>query len=62
MIRIVYETGDEWAESKHVVGYDETTDYWLLAPDGEKSDLRRRIPGHRVYFVESDDEAHVNTW
>jgi hypothetical protein len=62
MIRIVYETGEEWTESKHVVAYDETTDYWVLAPEGEESDLRRRIPGHRVYFVESDDPSHISTW
>lgn len=62
MIRIGYETHDDYAESKHVIGYDETTDYWILAPEGEDADLRRRIPGHRVYFVESDDEAQINIW
>ena len=62
MITIVYETNEGSEESENVVAYDERTDYWVIAPDGEDADLRRRIPGTRVYFVESDDSSHVGTW
>ena len=62
MIKLVYESTDGTAESENVVAYDETTDYWVIAPDGEDADLRRRIPGDRIYFVESDDPSRIGTW
>ncbi|MUV58322.1 hypothetical protein SAMN04487947_0512 [Halogeometricum rufum] len=62
MHKIVYETDTGTEESENVVAYDERGDYWVVAPDGEDADLRRRIPGSRVYFVESDDESPVGTW
>lgn len=62
MIRIVYETSDGHEESENVVAYDESTDYWVVAPDGEDADLQRRIPGNRVYHVESDESSHVGIW
>lgn len=59
---IVYETDDGVEESENLIAYDETADYWVIAPNGPDADLRRRVPGHRVYFVESDDESRVGTW
>lgn len=62
MIRIVYEGRDEVESSAHVVAYDETTDHWVIAPEGTDGDLRRRIPRERVYFVESDESDRVGVW
>lgn len=59
---IVYETTDGVEESENVVAYDERTDYWVIAPNGEDADLRRRVPGHRVYYVQSDDQSRLGTW
>lgn len=59
MRKIVYETGEGVEESENLIAYDETTDYWILAPEGEDTDLRRRVPSRRVYFVESDES---NVW
>lgn len=59
MRKIVYETDEGVEESENLIAYDETTDYWILAPEGEDTDLRRRVPGRRVYFVESDES---NVW
>ena len=62
MIRIVYEGREDVESSNHVVAYDETTDHWVIAPEGRDADLRRRIPRERVYFVESDEADRVGTW
>ena len=62
MIAIVYETSEGVEESENVLAYDETTDYWVIAPQGEGSDMRRRIPGHRVYSVETDEPSRIGTW
>lgn len=62
MITIVYETSEGVEESEHVVGYDEVTDYWIIAPDGMGADVRRRIPDTRVYFVETDEPSRLETW
>lgn len=62
MIAIVYETSEGVAESEDVVSYDETSDHWIIAPNGKDADLRRRIPGNRVYFVETDEPGRVGTW
>lgn len=62
MIKLVYEGSEGTEESENVVAYDETTNYWVIAPDGEDADLRRRIPGERVYFVETDEPSQLGTW
>lgn len=62
MIAIVYETSEGVEESENVVAYDERSDYWVVAPNGTNADLRRRIPGSRVYFVETDEPDRVGAW